>query len=908
MVDLFHTIGGKIAAAIAGIFLLFSGTHVATNSQPGTQTAAVVVATQEITSTLSGATSTPTKSGVAATTTVVNNYITYPVIERTVQIATAPSGSGYVSERELTAKLNSLSDIFGKIIYGTTYPAPATNYGSGGVFNSIALSNKIDSLSGTHLSSITVSGVSGLTDADIPDGITASSYLALTGGTLSGNVTFDTDTLYIDSLNNRVGVGTSSPTDTFSVNGPIFLTNVAPANTSNRLYANASDLYWAGNLIGGATTANWTSDGTNAWRPTGNVGIGTTSPYASLSVAGATGVVANIFTATSTTATSTFSGGFSAGNNAALVVNQAATANSLYINPSGNVGVGTAGPASKLSVVTDGSGASLLLESTGASGVSASLVRLMKDGGVPVSQFGWQRNAEAFKIQTTGTMDNTGFSTAGDFVITTTGNVGIGTTSPGAKLEVSSPADATSMFEALRLTNNYNYATGRGVKMSFYPPNLINSSHLGGEIIVSNGSASAADNDMSFTTGGSSAPTEKMRILSNGNVGIGTTSPAAKLSVNQDSTGQGFYLAGYSNNTSPLFSISTSTASATSTAFVIDNNGKVGVGTSTPWKAFSVNGNVSLAGLTTSSANQTYDLCMDSDNQVIADTVAAGCISSSERFKRDVNPLSVSGLNEVMSLRPVSFYYNDSAASATEQIGFIAEEAVKVDPRLVGIGADGLPRTFKYENYTAVLTKAIQELNLKVDGLESSGSTPTPSFLQNIATQVMNLIQSAGEWAISKITGTLAIFNRVETQTAAVTNGLEMTDSATGQIYCVRITDGDLAKTPGTCLSSVTTATNSMTTPPTITLLGNNPANIDLNSSYVDPGAIATDSTGTSLMPDMQSNNVDTSKVGMYEVVWEAHDGALNYASTTRTVIVSEVETSASPEPVIGESTTTPSQ
>src|SRR3989344_3591298 len=356
MVDLFHTIGGKIAAAIAGIFLLFSGTHVATNSQPGTQTAAVVVATQEITSTLSGATSTPTKSGVAATTTVVNNYITYPVIERTVQIATAPSGSGYVSERELTAKLNSLSDIFGKIIYGTTYPAPATNYGSGGVFNSIALSNKIDSLSGTHLSSITVSCVSGLTDADIPDGITASNYLALTGGTLSGNVTFDTDTLYIDSLNNRVGVGTSSPTDTFSVNGPIFLTNVAPANTSNRLYANASDLYWAGNLIGGATTANWTSDGTNAWRPTGNVGIGTTSPYASLSVAGATGVVANIFTATSTTATSTFSGGFSAGNNAALVVNQAATANSLYINPSGNVGVGTASPDAKLRIKGTGPG------------------------------------------------------------------------------------------------------------------------------------------------------------------------------------------------------------------------------------------------------------------------------------------------------------------------------------------------------------------------------------------------------------------------------------------------------------------------------------------------------------------------------------------------------------------------
>ena len=38
-----------------------------------------------------------------------------------------------------------------------------------------AQSQKIDKLSGTSLSSITVDGVSGLTDADIPDNITVSS-------------------------------------------------------------------------------------------------------------------------------------------------------------------------------------------------------------------------------------------------------------------------------------------------------------------------------------------------------------------------------------------------------------------------------------------------------------------------------------------------------------------------------------------------------------------------------------------------------------------------------------------------------------------------------------------------------------------------------------------------------------
>jgi len=76
-------------------------------------------------------------------------------------------------------------------------------------------------------------------------------------------------------------------------------------------------------------------------------------------------------------------------------------------------------------------------------------------------------------------------------------------------------------------------------------------------------------------------------------VGIGTTSPAAKLSVEQGSaTTLGMYLAGYANATADLFRISTSTLTSTSTAFVIDSNGKVGVGTSTPYTQMSVAGGI----------------------------------------------------------------------------------------------------------------------------------------------------------------------------------------------------------------------------------------------------------------------------------------------------------------------------
>lgn len=68
-----------------------------------------------------------------------------------------------------------------------------------------------------------------------------------------------------------------------------------------------------------------------------------------------------------------------------------------------------------------------------------------------------------------------------------------------------------------------------------------------------------------------------------GRLGIGSTTPAARFSIEQGAAGvRGFYLAGYPSATEDTLRISTSTASATTTAFVVTNDGQVGLGTSTP--------------------------------------------------------------------------------------------------------------------------------------------------------------------------------------------------------------------------------------------------------------------------------------------------------------------------------------
>jgi hypothetical protein len=176
----------------------------------------------------------------------------------------------------------------------------STNFPLGDGTGLSAVSN-IGQLSGVTISNAYINASS------IPD--LSGSYLSHNGGALDGNLVLNgnattTGTSYFSG---NVGIGTST-SDAFSLNGSAYLANVTPPTiTANRLYSSNGTLYWAGNIIGGASTGNWASDGTNLWRTSGAVGIGTSSPFASLSVVGngyftggLTSASANLGNATST--------------------------------------------------------------------------------------------------------------------------------------------------------------------------------------------------------------------------------------------------------------------------------------------------------------------------------------------------------------------------------------------------------------------------------------------------------------------------------------------------------------------------------------------------------------------------------------------------------------------------------
>lgn len=262
---------------------------------------------------------------------------------------------------------------------------------------------------------------------------------------------------------------------------------------------------------------------------------------------------------------------------------------------------------------------------------------------------------------------STSLSTSqGAWLATSGGSVGIGTTSPGALFAVQG-----------------------------------NSLHSGTSFF---GGAVTASSSAYLATGG-------------GSVGVGTTSPGSFFSLQLPSSGFGIYIAGNAGNTSDIVRVSTSTAAATSTSFVIDGNGRVGIGTSTPWQTLSVNGRTVLNGLT-ASAGTPNSLCVVASGKEVTENAALTCTVSARDQKTKITKLLVSGLDMVMKITPTQFAYKDVPNRL--RLGFIADELQAVDRKLAdGYDKNGNARSIDQNAILSVLVKSVQELSAQNDALRA---------------------------------------------------------------------------------------------------------------------------------------------------------------------------------------------
>jgi hypothetical protein len=132
-------------------------------------------------------------------------------------------------------------------------------------------------------------------------------------------------------------------------------------------------------------------------------------------------------------------------------------------------------------------------------------------------------------------------------------------------------------------------------------------------------------------------------------------------------------------------------------------------------------GALSFPNLTQSAAAQSGTICFNTTGNLVTYDATLGCLTSSARFKTAIKVISPSdALATVLKLEPVSFRKKPEFGGADDpatQVGFIAEQVAGVDERLTAREGDGEVRGVRYQQLTAILAGAIQELKADNDNL-----------------------------------------------------------------------------------------------------------------------------------------------------------------------------------------------
>ena len=467
----------------------------------------------------------------------------------TGKIATSAVTTAKIADSNVTtAKIADSNVTKAKIENVANMQALGNVSGSAAAPAEVAILDEDNMASNSATSLATQQSIKAYADSKV-DGTGAGSFTTLAA---SGDVTFDTTTLKVDSSNNRVGIGEASPAHKLDVNSGTTNQVALFESTDETAYIELADNTGSAQLItlgsgdlriatGGSGAGNLGTSGLYITQGQ-DVGIGDDTPSYKLDVNG-TGRFTGVLSANSDLeVTGTVKEPNDAGNiviqggngsnielygtghsSAPSQANYDAnihrfrpvdgSANSFNIIQNGNVGIGVDTPSYKLDVngttrsssgFNFGNTVSYLYES------ADNAVALRVGGDGPYAEFLDAGSSILEMGNASGSLALTA-SGAEKVRISSAGNVGIGTNNPASMLHISG-GDPQIRLE--------DVDTGANSRISA-------SSGVGGIFLMADQDNAVSGSVIGFNVDGS----EKVRISDSGNVGIGITNPTSRLDV-----------------------------------------------------------------------------------------------------------------------------------------------------------------------------------------------------------------------------------------------------------------------------------------------------------------------------------------------------------------------------------------
>lgn len=540
------------------------------------------------------------------------------------------------------------------------------------------------------------------------------------------NMGINSNIITMDS-NSNVGIGTTSPLSRLHVVGandfvygqeltyPLWVSSPSNSLKSTIIGYNLDkDVGVIDAVDRGVSFKNLVLQSTGKF-----LGVGTTTPWGTLSVAGTNGQTTAVPVFVVSTSTSVF-----------------ATTTALIVDGSGRVGVATKSPVTPLTI---GAGA-LLQTPNGAGTVTTPDLLVTNTSKIAIIAAGVADGANNRRVglfvddtnSIAGLATTYGgssfpfiFRDAGGERIRfdTNGNVNIGTSTTvgqSAQLSIRNTSGLTNAIQLFSGTSNTTLFSVNGTNGNVTMAGSL--SATGGSVTTVNGVFNSSAGVVPVKANGSASQTADLFqaqknsvnfavINADGDIGSGTSTPMARLSATAKNLNDvSFALQGLTGQTGNLISIYPSNSSTT--VFSMNPTGGI--------FANSASTTLYFAGLTSSGTGNA--VCITTNNQ-ITNAGSGTCTPSSEKYKNSIKDFSGNALEELNKLKIVTFNYNDDVKTINEgdtkqRIGMIAEQVEKVDPRLV-VHKDGSPNSLNDRDLLSLTIKALQEQQKQIDSLKA---------------------------------------------------------------------------------------------------------------------------------------------------------------------------------------------